>query len=93
MTEKEIQLLGFEKELLEPIQCTDVDTEETWEEDGGHYYIYRVASGLEFISNVSDETEDGDWYVEFFDTDPAVRFYKFAEVQALLNTLNKHIVK
>lgn len=93
MTEKEIQLLGFEKELLDPIQCTDVETEETWIEDSGHYYIYRVAGGLEFISNVSDETADGDWYVEFFDTEPSVRFYKFEEMQSLLNTLNKHIVK
>ena len=84
MTEKEIQLLGFEVNY----------------DDGGgdwdkyHYYTYTVARGFEFISNASDEVgEDGQWFVEFFDSDPEIRFTEFGEVQALLNLLNKRVVK
>jgi len=81
MTEHEIRLLGFQ------IQ----------HDDGGgyfdsyYYFTYKVANGLSFISNASDEIkEDGKWFVEFFNTEPAIRFTEFAEVQALLNTLDKH---
>jgi hypothetical protein len=81
MTEQEIRLLGFQ------IQHDD---------GGGHfdpyyYFTYKVANGLSFISNANDEIkEDGKWFVEFFNTEPAIRFTEFAEVQALLNTLDKH---
>ena len=53
-----------------------------------------MAQGLEFISNSNDEVgEDGEWYVEFFDTDPAVRFTRFEEMQQLINLLEKQIVE
>jgi hypothetical protein len=84
MTEKEIQLLGFE----------------VHHDDGAgyfdkyHYYTYTVARGLEFISNASDEVDEtGEWFIEFFETDPTVRFYKMETVQALINTLQKHVIK
>jgi hypothetical protein len=84
MTEKEIQLLGFEVNY----------------DDGGgawdkyHYYSYTVASGFEFISNASDEVgEDGKWYVDFFDSNPTIRFTEFGEVQSLINLLEKRIIK
>lgn len=84
MTEKEIQLLGFEMQV----------------DDGGgnwdkyHYYTYTVARGLEFISNASDEVKEGEeWYVEFFESDPEIRLYDFGQAQALLNLLDKHKVK
>lgn len=92
MTEKEIQLLGFQRNDDHGIECTDQDNN-TWVEDAFYYYTYTVAQGLEFISNSDDEVgEDGEWYVEFFDTNPAVRFYDFAETQALINKLDKHVV-
>jgi hypothetical protein len=85
MTEKEIQLLGFEKQ------------EVTAEESGGnlyHYYTYTIARGFEFISCASDEVdESGEWYIEFFESDPTIRFTKFAEVQALINMLKKRVIK
>lgn len=86
MTEKEIQLLGFEKQ------------EVTAEESGGnpfyHYYTYTVARGFEFISCASDEVdESGEWYIEFFESDPTIRFTKFAEVQSLINLLEKRVIK
>lgn len=83
MTEREIQLLGFEMNV----------------DDGGgswhkyHYYSYTVARGLQFISNASDEIKEGEeWFVEFFESDPVIRFYEFGQVQALLNLLDKHKV-
>ncbi len=80
MTEKEVQLLGFEKQL--------------GDEGDWYYYTYDVVRGVSFITNSNDEVnEDGRWFVEFFDSDPAIRYWNFVEVQALINTLQKHIVK
>jgi len=80
MTEKEIQLLGFEVNYD--------DGQGDW--DKYHYYTYTVAHGIQFISNSSDEIKDGDeWYIEFFDSDPEIRFTEFGEVQALINLLEK----
>jgi len=84
MTEKQIQLLGFEVNYD--------DGNGNWEKY--HYYSYTVARGFQFISNSSDEVgEDGQWYVEFFNSDPAIRFTEFGEVQALINLLTSRIVK
>ena len=84
MTEREIQLLGFE-------QHND-DAGGDW--DTYHYYTYTVTRGLEFISNASDEIEeDGEWFIEFFETGYPVRFYKFEEVQSLISMLEKHLSK
>jgi hypothetical protein len=83
MTEKEIQLLGFE--------INHDNGKGDW--DPYHYYTYDIADGLELISNASDEIKDENWYVEIFNTDPCIRFYDFAEVQALLNLLDKRKVK
>jgi len=76
--------LGFEKQV----------------DDGGgswdvyHYYTYTIAQGFEFISNASDEIKEGEeWFIEFFDSEPAIRFYKFEEVQALINMLERNKVK
>jgi hypothetical protein len=78
MTEKEIQLLGFEREDMEE----------------GYYYAYRIANGFEFLSNANDEIGEGEqWFVEFFNSDPQILFYEFGEVQALINLIEKRIVK
>ena len=78
MTEKEIQLLGFEREDM----------------DEGYYYAYRIANGFEFLSNANDEIGEGEeWFVEFFNSDPQIRFDEFGEVQALINLIEKRVVK
>lgn len=93
MTEKEIQLLGFEKQHSLGTLCED-STGKQWIEDEFYYYIYTVAQGFEFISNASDGVgENGEWYIEFFDSDPEIRFTEFGEVQALINLLTSRIVK
>jgi len=81
MTEKQVQLLGFEKQVD--------DGGGSW--DTYHYYTYKVALGLEFISNASDEIKEGEeWFIEFFNSEPTIRFYKFEEVQALINMLERN---
>lgn len=79
MTEKEIQLLGFEQQIED--------------EDGFYYYTHDITNGLSFISNSNDETIDGKWYIEVFNTEDAIRFFGFEEVQNLLNILEKHKIK
>lgn len=82
MTEKEVQLLGFERE-----EYGD------WDGDH-HYYAYEITNGMSFISSASDEAEkDGQWYVDVFNTQDPIRFYKFEEVQSLINMLEKHLIK
>ncbi len=81
MTEKEIELLGFEKNL----SLDDYDP--------FYYYTYDITNGLSFISCADNEVKDGEWYIEFFNTEIPIRFYKFEEVQSLINLLTKRIVK
>jgi hypothetical protein len=81
MTEKQLQLLGFEKETL------------IGEDDDKYYYVIDIVDGLSFITPASDEVKDDNWYVDTFNTDPLIRFDKFEDVQVLINKLTKAIVK
>jgi len=82
MTEREIKLLGFKREDM-----NDGDY-------SGYYYAYRIANGFEFLSNANDEIGEGEsWFVEFFNSNPQILFYEFGEVQALINLIEKRIVK
>jgi len=84
MTEREIDLLGFEK-------CFIRDGYDDPEED--YYYAYDIVDGLSLISNCQSEQKGGQWWIEIFNTDPVVRFHEFGEVQALMNQLESKIVK
>ena len=93
MTEKEIQLLGFEKQEDGGIEVYD-DLGGMWIEDEFYYYTYDIVDGFELISNTNNEVgEDGKWFVEIFNTEPAIRFTEFGEVQALINLLQSRIIK
>ena len=81
MTEKQIQLLGFERE-----EYGDYEGDH-------HYYSYQIANGFGFISSSSDEVKDGEWYVDFFDSWPNIRFTSFEEVQSLINLIEKRVIK
>ena len=83
MTERELQILRFEK--------VDVSAEESGDKSY-HYYVHDIVKGLSFISNYSDEADGDNWYVEFFNTEIPVRFYDMSKVLALINTLTKAIV-
>jgi hypothetical protein len=52
-----------------------------------------IVDGLTFITPTNEEIKEGNWYVEFFNTDPTLRFNEFGEVQALINQLTLAIVK
>ena len=82
MTEKEVQLLGLQKEYIGE-----------YEGDESYYYALDVVNGLTFITPASEELKTEDWFVEIFNTDPTIRFNKFEEVQGLINQLTKAIVK
>ena len=82
MTEKQIQLLGFERK-----EYSDYDGDY-------RYYSYEITNGMSFISSAINETEkEGQWFIEVFNTQDPIRFYKMEEVQALINLLEKHLIK
>jgi len=84
MTEKEIQILGFAKENI---------YEYEGEEDPDYYYVLDIVDGITFITQSRDQVKKGNWTVDFFNTEPIVRFDKMEKVQSLINTLTNAIVK
>ncbi len=82
MTERELILLGFKSEEIKE-----------HEDDESYYYVLDIVDGLTFITPTNEEIKDGDWYVDFFNTDPLVRFHEFGELQGLINQLTRAIVK
>ena len=82
MTERELILLGFKSEEIRE-----------HDDDDSYYYVLDIVDGLTFITPTNEEIKEGNWYVEFFNTDPLVRFYKFGELQGLINQLTLAIVK
>jgi len=83
MTERELEILRFKK--------IEVSAEESGDKPY-YYYTYDVVNGLSFISNSSDDVKDGQWFVEFFNTDVPVRFNDMAQVLGLINILSKAII-
>lgn len=82
MTERELILLGFKSEEIKE-----------HDEDESYYYALDIVDGLTFITPTNEEIKEGNWYVEVFNTDPLIRFTEFGELQGLINTLTKSIVK
>lgn len=91
MTERELELLGFEKTVIKDE-----------ESDNGydfHFYVYSVAKGLTFVSNANDEADLDNfaienWRVTIAETVPPIKFDNFGELQSLINLLeNKKWVK
>lgn len=78
MTEKQLVELGFEKQEDYDGVCDY------------YYYTLRVARGLEFISNSNDECDhDDDWFIEFFESDPTIRWKDIEAFKELLSAINK----
>jgi hypothetical protein len=82
MTEREIILLGFKSQLIDE-----------HDEDDSYYYVLDIVNGLTFITPTNEEIKNNEWYVEFFNTEPSVRFDNFGIVQGLINKLRGAIVK
>lgn len=83
MTEKELQILGFSKETI---------IEFEGETNPDYYYVLDIVDGIALITSSNDQIKNNDWYVEFFNTEPVIRFHKMEEVQSLINKLTKAIV-
>jgi len=82
MTEKELESLGFTKDGYG-------DFEGEW-----HYYSLQLASGFGFISCANNQVdEDGQWFVEFFDSDPLIRFTDYDELRNIISLVETRIVK
>jgi len=82
MTERELILLGFKSEEIRE-----------HDEDDSYYYVLDIVDGITFITPTNEEIKNNEWYVEFFNTDPLLRFHNFGEVQGLINQLTNSIVK
>ena len=82
MTEEQIKMLGFETETDESDAATPF-----------YYYILDVTSGLSFITQPSDEVENEEWVVEFFETEIPVRYYDYDKVRALIELIEEGIIK
>lgn len=83
MTEKELQNLGFTKETI---------IEFEGETNPDYYYVLDIVNGITFITSSNDQIKNDDWSVEFFNTEPVIRFNKMEEIQSLINKLTKAIV-
>ena len=83
MTEKELQNLGFSKETI---------IEFEGETNPDYYYVLDIVDGITLITSSNDQIKNNDWNVEFFNTEPVIRFHKMEEVQSLINKLTKAIV-
>jgi hypothetical protein len=77
MTEKELLELGFVKEF----SLGTIDDQPEY-----YYYTKDFTDGLSFISNASDEL-DGEWFVEFFNTEIPVRYYEPEKVKLLFRLI------
>ncbi len=73
MKEQDIIDLGFTKEITEDF----------------YYYVYDIARGFSLITQANDEVVDNKWFVEFFDSHPAVRFTNKKPVKKLIKIINK----
>ena len=85
MKEKELIALGFER--------TDVTAEESGYETDWYYYTYKFGNGsMCLITNDNTQVEKGKWYVEVFE-DESIRFTNSSDVMALIDIINRNIVK
>jgi len=82
MTERELILLGFKSE-----EMREHDEDETY------YYALDIVDGITFITPPNEEIKEDNWYVDFFNTDPIIRFHEFEEVQTLITVLKNKIIK
>ena len=77
MTEKQLVELGFEKH-------EDFDGLDSF-----YYYTLTIARGFEFITNANDECDhDDDWFVEFFESDPTMRWRNAADLKLVIAAIN-----
>lgn len=79
MTEKELILLGFEKQIEEK------------SETPYYYYTLDIVEGLYGITDPDDEIKNDEWSVELsFDCYPMIKFKDVKSLTELINLLNQN---
>ena len=78
MTEEQILLLGFEKQVEEEF------------ENPFYYYTLDIVDGISFITQANDEVKDGEWVVEIFNTSPFIKFKDASILSNLIEVLNQN---
>ena len=79
MTEKEIQMLGFERNYVSSFESGS---------NAYYYYTLDIVNGLSFISSASDEGDE--WSIRFFNTNPDIIIHDFANAQKLINEICRY---
>ena len=77
MTENEILMLGFERQLEES-------------DPPFYYYSLDIVQGICFITQADDEVVNGEWEAELFDTYPSIKFKSAETVRILIEILNQN---
>ena len=80
MVEMDLIKLGFEKEF----SLDTIDGKPEY-----YYYTKDITDGLTFITNTDEEVKDGEWFVEFFNTEVPVRYYNYQDVRDLFDLIEK----
>ena len=80
MVEMDLIKLGFEKEF----SLDTIDGKPEY-----YYYAKDITDGLTFITNTDEEVKDGQWFVEFFNTEVPVRYYNYQDVRDLFDLIEK----
>ena len=83
MTEREVELLGFEKVYIKE-----------YDEDESYYYVLDIVDGLTLITrDCYEPSESGhEILVSIFNTDPEIRWESFGELQGFINSVTNKIV-
>ena len=77
MTEKQLQTLGFEKQLIH--DKTNLL----------YYYTLEITSGLAFISHPNVDVKNGEWIVEIYESED-IKFTDAKTLSTLINILNQN---
>ena len=79
-----------EQDLIDlNLERVEVSAEESGHE-AFHYYTYDFGNGaVSIISNASDETNNGDWFVEIFE-DESIQFTDKDELELFINIVNRN---
>jgi len=84
MTEKDLLDLGFQKEN----SSDTIDNVPAF-----YYYVKDITNGLSFISNDNKETDNDNWFIEFFNTETPIRYYDLSTIKELFSLIEKGITK
>jgi len=79
-----------EQDLIDlKLERTDVSADESGDK-AFHYYALDFGNGaVSIISNASDETNNGDWFVEIFE-DESIQFTDKDELELFINIVNRN---